>query len=316
MDAISHLLRMAHVEASLDKRCLLGATTRMDVGAYAERQAPFHVLLEGTCRLHIGAKVLDLRAGDVVLIPSGASHYVTTPGHGPGQGTSDERGNAFVTTQSDRGDPAEIDLFCGHFSFGSGTGAMLFRSLPDPIHVSFGLSDDSDEVLRMLGTLMRGEAQREGTGTAVILSALSTVLLTMVLRTSSALNSKAPPLWTAAGDPAIASAVEQVLEEPGQDWSIERLSRTAAMSRATFLRRFVRATGLNVGAFVAQARLMTAADLLSAGDAPVAVVAARVGYRSESAFSRAFRSATGTTPAQFRRASVRQTEAVPVHPHH
>jgi AraC family transcriptional activator of mtrCDE len=48
---------------------------------------------------------------------------------------------------------------------------------------------------------------------------------------------------------------------------------------------------------------MTAAELLLTTDAKVATVAAQVGYRSESAFSRSFRAAIGTTPARFRRAS-------------
>ena len=73
------------------------------------------------------------------------------------------------------------------------------------------------------------------------------------------------------------------------------------MSRATFIRRFGRSTGMTVGAFLTQARLMTAADLLQTTDSTVAAVAAQVGYQSESAFSRAFREATGPTPARFRR---------------
>ena len=78
-----------------------------------------------------------------------------------------------------------IDLFCGHYTFGAGAGAMLFRTLPDPLHVSLRAARPRrDEVLRMLSALMRGEAEHEGDGTAAILSALCTVLLAMVLRTS------------------------------------------------------------------------------------------------------------------------------------
>jgi AraC-like DNA-binding protein len=302
MDAVSHLLRLARVDASLDKRCLLGSSTGMDVVPQGERQAPFHVLLDGSCRLEVGASLLELRPGDVVVIPSGAPHRVETAGGGRARGTTEASGDAFITTRSDGGGAAVIDLFCGHYTFGAGAGSMLFRSLPDPVHVSFGRSGESDEVLRMLSALMRGEARREGEGTAAILSALCSVLLAMVLRTSRGATRDAM-LWTAAEDPRIAAVIERVLDDPGADWSIDRLSRAAAMSRATFLRHFGRNTGMTVGAFVTQARVMTAADLLSVGDLTVAAVAARVGYQSESAFSRSFRLATGTTPARFRRTS-------------
>ncbi len=304
MDAISHLIGLARVTARLDKRCLLGASTRMNVAAHGELEAPFHVLLEGACQLKVGPLVLDLTPGDVVVIPSGAPHRVMTSGRARVQGIAETPGEAFTTTRSERGDEAVLDLFCGHYTFGAGAGAMLFRSLPEAVHVSFGRSPDSDQVLRMLSALMRGEAQREGDGTEAILSALCTVLLTMVLRTSRGPATDAT-LWTAAGDDRIAEVIEHVLRDPGAAWSIERLSRTAAMSRATFIRRFARSTGMTVGAFLTQTRLMSAAELLWTTDSTVATVAAQVGYQSESAFSRSFRLATGTTPSRFRRASGR-----------
>jgi AraC family transcriptional regulator, activator of mtrCDE len=302
MDTVSRLLRGAGLEAVLEKHCLLGAGTRMDVPRSRELTVPFHVLLEGECRLHVGRAVFDLRPGDVVLIPSGAGHRVVTAGPGRPRGTVETEGAAFATKRSERGGDPVIDLFCGHFTVNAGAGALLFRSLPGAIHVSFGQSPETDEVLRGLSFLMRGEALREGSGTAAILSALSTVLLAMVLRTARG-AATADALWTAVADPGIASAVSSVLEEPGADWTIERLSRQVAMSRATFLRRFVRETGMTVGAFLTRARMMTAAQLLSTSDATVAFVANRVGYQSESAFTRAFRAELGTTPARFRRAS-------------
>jgi AraC family transcriptional activator of mtrCDE len=73
------------------------------------------------------------------------------------------------------------------------------------------------------------------------------------------------------------------------------------MSRATFIRHFNLNAGMSAGDFLTKIRMMTAADLLASTDHPVSVVAARVGYRSESAFGRAFRLAAATTPAQFRR---------------
>jgi AraC family transcriptional activator of mtrCDE len=304
MDAVSHLIRLARLEARLDKRCLLGRSTLMDVAAHGERQAPFHVLLEGTCTLRTPSQQLELRAGDVVLIPSGSAHTVVTPGDAPVSTTAERAGDAFVTTRSAAARTPVIDLFCGHYTFGAGAGALLLRSLPEPLHVSFGESPEGQDVLRTLSTLMRGEARREGDGTAAILSALCTVVLTMLLRASRDVHTSAT-LWTAVGDERIARAVGQILADPGASWPIERLSRTAAMSRATFLRRFARSTGMTVGEFVVRARLMAAAELLMTTDDTVAAVAAQVGYRSESAFSRAFRSALGETPARFRRASTR-----------
>jgi AraC-like DNA-binding protein len=300
MDAISRLLRMARLKATLDKRCLLGRATRMDVAGHGPQDAPFHVLLEGECQLYVGTTVLDLTPGDVVVIPSGAPHRVITAGPGTMRGTTETTGDAFVTTRSQRRTTPVLDLFCGHYTFDAGAGTMLFRSLPDPVHVSFGQSPDSAEVLRMLSVLMRTEALQEGEGTAAILSALCTVLLAMVLRTPRG-TATTMTLWTAPADSRIADTVEAVLDDPGADWTIDRLRGAATMSRATFLRHFGKDTGMTVGAFLAKARLMAAAELLDSTDSTVATIAEKVGYQSESAFSRAFRAEVGTTPARFRR---------------
>lgn len=301
MDTVSHLIRLARIDASLDKHCLLAGATRFEFGASLEREAPFHVLLEGTCVLRMGTRVLSLAPGDIVVIPSGAPHTVTTtPGGGRLQEVVETSGVAFRTVRSARGGDSVVDLFCGHYTFGPGAGAMLLRSLPDSVQVSFGESAESRAVLGTLSTLMRDEAHREGAGTAVILSSLSTVLLAMVLRTARGLATTAT-LWTAAGDSRIAAVVERVLDDPGADWSIDRLSAAAVMSRATFIRHFQHSTGMTVGAFLTRARLMTAAELLRSGNTTVAAIGAQVGYQSESAFGRAFRTATGTTPARFRR---------------
>ncbi|WP_232668109.1 AraC family transcriptional regulator [Pseudonocardia sp. TRM90224] len=299
MDTVSRLLRAARPNARLDKRCLLGGATQMDVAGSPELEAPFHALLEGECRLQVGATVLHLRTGDVVLIPGGAAHHVTTSGAGRLRGTSETVGEAFTTTRSAGGGAAVIDLFCGSYVFDRGAGAVLLRSLPDPVHVSFGSSPESAEMLRSVSALMRAEGRQEGAGSAAILSALSTVLLAMVLRSSRGATTTTA-LWTAAADSRIAEAVDSVLADPGAEWTIERLSGAAAMSRATFLRHFGRETGTTVGAFLARARVMAAAELLDSSDATVANIAGSVGYRSESAFSRAFRGEVGTTPARYR----------------
>jgi AraC family transcriptional activator of mtrCDE len=271
----------------------------MDVAEYGALEAPFHVLLDGECQLDIGDTSLSLRGGDVVLIPSGAPHRIVTTGDGRQGGVVEHTGDALISTRSENGRAPAIDLFCGHYTFDAGAGALLFRSFQSPVHVSFGQSEATDQALRMLSTLMRTEAQQQGEGTAAILAALSTVLLAMVLRTTQ--GSTANNLWTAPADGRIGQAIEAVFDDPGADWTIERLSHVTSMSRATFQRTFIRETGETPGAFLMRARLMAAAELLRTSDAIVAEVSRRVGYRSESSFSRAFRTHVGSTPAKFRR---------------
>lgn len=302
MDEVSQLLRIARLEASLDTRCLLGGSTAMEPGRRAPQEIPFHVLLEGECDLEVSGTLHHMVAGDVVIITSGARHRIITAGSGPTRSIRISDGASFSVKTSDDGSAPVIDLFCGHYTVGAGAGAILFGSLPSPTHVSLFGNGRGRETLRTLSELMRTEADQDGPGSAAIMSALCTVLIALVLRTATAAPNAHGRLWTAVADPYISRIIQDILTRPGDRWSLERLSSQSAMSRATFIRRFQTATGMTFGQFLTRARLMIAADLLDTTDRNIADVAAEVGYQSESAFTRAFRAATGQTPSHFRRA--------------
>lgn len=179
-----------------------------------------------------------------------------------------------------------------------GAGDLLFGTLPEALHVSLGA--DGYEPLRMLSALIRREATAGGFGTAAVVSSLCNALLTMVLRSSPEQQVAGDMPWTGVDDDAVLCVIDTVLREPGRDWSITLFAARSAMSRATFIRHFTRATGMTVGQFVTRLRMMIAADLLATGHRSISAVADAVGYRSASSFGRAFRAATSTNPARFR----------------
>jgi AraC family transcriptional regulator, activator of mtrCDE len=99
----------------------------------------------------------------------------------------------------------------------------------------------------------------------------------------------------------IGKAVTTILANPGAAHSIAALAERTGMSRATFMRHFSRATGMNPMQFVAKARLDHAAELLRTTQLPIKTVAAQIGFGDRSHFSRAFRRAHGVDPSSFRR---------------
>jgi AraC-like DNA-binding protein len=300
MDEISQLLRMARLEATLDTRCLLGDSTIHEPIPRAPREIPFHVLLEGECIMEIDGTLYPMTAGDVVIITSGSPHRILTAGEGPTRSTTRRRGTTFAVARSeDDGGAPVIDLFCGHYTIGAGAGAILFGSLPAPTQVSLFRSEGGRVALTRLSEFLRSEADRDGAGSAAIMSALCIVLIALVLRTNGTTDAHSR-LWTAVSDPRLSQIIQNIVAKPEGHWSIERLSTEMAMSRATFIRRFQASTGMTFGQFVTRVRLMSAADLLVNSDQKIARIAAQIGYKSESAFTRAFRAATGESPSRFR----------------
>ncbi|RBP47995.1 AraC family transcriptional regulator [Roseimicrobium gellanilyticum] len=78
------------------------------------------------------------------------------------------------------------------------------------------------------------------------------------------------------------------------------LARKAEMSPTRFARLVKRVFHLTPGQIITQARIQMASRLLQETEGSVAEIALACGYCDHSAFTRAFREATGVTPSQFR----------------
>jgi AraC family transcriptional regulator, activator of mtrCDE len=308
MDAISTLIRMARLEGVVDVRCLLAGSHVLDNPATPGR-VPFHLLLDGYCTAEVDGRLVDLGPGDVLVLPRAGHHRIRVATDAPAVAADLHEGASVATLASagastDAGPPS-IDLFCGHFSYQQGAGELLVAGLPDVLHASFGTGDDSP--LRLLGELMRSEAGLDGPGAGALLAALCEALLALVLRGDGAVH-QAPTLtapWTAAavGDPGLRAVIDTVVHRPQEPWTIEDLARIAGVSRATLVRRFSAATGVGVAEFLTRIRMTIAADLLTTTGRSLDAIAEAVGYSSTSAFGKAFRTTTGTTPSRLRRAA-------------
>jgi AraC-like DNA-binding protein len=91
-------------------------------------------------------------------------------------------------------------------------------------------------------------------------------------------------------------------EEPAAVAPLDDLVHTAGASRRTLERIFQRETGMSLGRWRQQARLLHAMRLLARGET-VTTTALEVGYESPSAFIAAFSLVLGTTPGRYYRQS-------------
>jgi AraC-like DNA-binding protein len=95
------------------------------------------------------------------------------------------------------------------------------------------------------------------------------------------------------------------------DWSLEELAKEVAMSRTVLAERFQHFVGQPPMRYLARWRMQLASSLLSEGKLSFAEIADRIGYGSETAFSRAFKREVGMAPALWRdrQAGVEATSA-------
>jgi AraC family transcriptional regulator, activator of mtrCDE len=306
VDAISTLIRMARLEAAIDVRCLLAGQHVLDNPPTPGR-VPFHLLLEGDCVAEFDGHAVELHAGDVLVLPRAGRHQMRVVTEGPPV-PAGRREGASVATLRSAGTPA-VDLFCGHYAYRPGAGELLFAGLPEFLHVSFGTGPGSP--LRLLGELMRGVAAADGPGAGALLASLCEALLALVLRGDGAgPSAEAPAPWTAVADPGLRAVVDAVVRQPQEPWTIARLAGVAGVSRATLVRHFSAVVGMGVADFLTRTRMTIAADLLTTTERGLDDIAAAVGYSSPSAFGKAFRSVTGTTPSRLRRSATPYAQAI------
>ena len=95
-------------------------------------------------------------------------------------------------------------------------------------------------------------------------------------------------------------AVAAMLDDLANGWTLDELAARANASRASLVRMFQRIAQLAPLAFLAELRLELARRKLSATALSVAAIADEVGYKSESAFSRAFYRRFGVRPGDAR----------------
>jgi AraC-like DNA-binding protein len=99
----------------------------------------------------------------------------------------------------------------------------------------------------------------------------------------------------------VGRAIALIHRDPARAWTVASLADELAMSRSAFAARFTELVGEPVMGYVARWRMHLALSALKEEGVTVGELADRLGYRSEAAFSRAFKRIVGVSPGAVRR---------------
>jgi AraC-like DNA-binding protein len=195
---------------------------------------------------------------------------------------------------------AETHLICGSFHLEEAAHGALVRLLPPVLRVP----GDGGHALAWLDASLRAlaaEVRRPSPGSELALSRLVDLIFVQALRYWLERQPVGTAGWLGAlRDPRIAAALGRMHAEPGRAWTTDLLAREAGMSRSAFASLFAARVGEAPLHHLTRWRMQLAAALLRDGALRANEVAARVGYGSDAAFSRAFRRYTGQAPRSFR----------------
>lgn len=102
----------------------------------------------------------------------------------------------------------------------------------------------------------------------------------------------------ALSHPQIGPAIAAMHSHPGFHWTIDRLAERVGLSRSVFCERFTKLTGIPAMRYLTTWRMQLAMDKLRKGHNDLAAVAQHIGYRSPTAFQKAFKRVHGVTPLE------------------
>lgn len=269
----------------------------------------FHVVNAGGGWLEVeGSEPRYLRPGDFALVPHGDGHRLRSdPGvpAPPVDGLAHDYVSDRYALLHHGGGGAATSIVCGTVRFEHPAARDLVELLPQMIIVetSDGLTPAPEtEWMHATLRLIAAEASALNPGGEAVVTRLSDILVIQAIRAWIAREDSSRTGWLAAlQDPRIGRAMSLVHRDPARSWSVASLARATAMSRSAFAARFTDLVGEPVMGYVTRWRMHVALDRLKHDDVSVAELAARVGYESEAAFSRAFKRTVGMPPGAVRR---------------
>ena len=272
----------------------------------AEHLIPYHVVTEGVCYGTLpGEESVRLEAGDVIVFPHGDAHVMSSaPGlRAERKQVLPGRTHArlpFYVKEGGNGSERSF-VVCGFLGCDARPFNPLLATLPRVLHVS-ARNTPKAIWLNHFVQYAATESSEKRSGGECVLARLSELLFVEVVRIY--LESLPPDQtgWLAGlRDPYVGRALGLLHERAAHPWTLEEIAREVGLSRSVFAERFTDVVGQPAMQYLAQWRMQIAAGMLAHGTAKVASVARDAGYESEAAFSRAFKKATGLSPAEWRK---------------
>jgi len=266
----------------------------------AEHLISYHVLTAGRCWAGVrGEEQVEMQPGDVIVFPHGDAHLLSSlPGldlEGDDYGTTPERYPHTVYIGS--GGRTAATFVCGFLGCDQRPFNPLLATLPRRLLVR-GLSQGW---LSLFARQVVEESRADRAGADTVLTRLAELMFIEVLRRHLETITPEQTGWLAGlRDPMVGKALGLLHARPAHAWTLDELAREVAASRSKFAERFAWLVGEPPMQYLAKWRMQLAANQLAQGSEKVAAVASAVGYESEAAFSRAFKKATGVSPAAWR----------------
>jgi AraC-like DNA-binding protein len=260
-----------------------------------------YAVLNGSAKIAGTAGLIDVHAGDIVMILSGDAHTLRSQPRSSTKVFEFLRDGAYVDEPPamtfGRG-PLAARLLCGRLKV-RWPGGRHPAGFPPVLR------------LRAADSVVNFQALvdvAKGAGASAVLTRAAMLLFIVAFRNQ-------PECEVIFRDSELHDSVFHALQYIQthffQDWTVERLAKKVGMGRSSLAARFVAEVGKTPIEALTDERMKHAANFLEKTDLKIAEISERIGYRSEAAFSRRFASYFGMSPGKMRK-TWRQAQRMPI----
>lgn len=276
-------------------------------------RAVIFALREGACWLVVdGQAPIRMHAGDVALVPRGASHRLCSDLDAPDEPVAELiRKRPIETYMIRHGGDGPRTVFCAAVgAWDDVARATVARILPEVLVVrreEFGRDSETETIT----ALLEREARKAREACPVIAHRLLNLLLAEILFARFNEPALRAALAKSFAKPQIARALMLIHASLATDWTATHLAERVGLSRSAFTVEFRAVMGMPPGRYITLHRLDSAASLLTSTPYDVATIADLVGYASVPSFIKAFKRRFAMSPGQYRaeaRMSTRMAE--------
>ena len=274
----------------------------------ARHMMSYHVILEGAGVATLpGLAPQSYRAGDILVFPQGDGYRMGTAADTPAELDYDQTMEFFhgladgtlpFVIPEGGGHPPPTRVICGFLGCDAAPFNPLIASLPRLLIIRRAKEND---LLDQLIDLTMAEARRADAGGASVRLGLAELMFVEAIRRHAAASKGSAGWLTGLGDAVVGRALSTLHSDPVRDWTLKSLAGAVGASRSVLAERFASQVGQGPIQYLTQWRIQLAARRLVEGNDKVGAIAFDVGYRSEAAFSRAFKRVAGVSPAEWRR---------------
>ncbi len=292
IDVLSDVLHLLNLDVDIYHNAKVCGDWRIDehkLGATC-----FHIVTLGNCIMYIpDTEPVVLNEGDLVVFPRELTHHILPSKKLTGR----QRHLPFSKAKSISG----TGLLCGEVLFNHKGSSFLLEQFPSFFIIQ---NSNGENWLKFILDMIINENKSDQPASKAIINRLSELLFTYAIRQHLKDSPNDSGMLKIYNDSRLTRAIQCIHKNPERNWTLKNLAKEAGLSRTLFSENFKLVSGWTPGQYLVWWRMQIAWSLLSKGEL-VSQVAEKVGYQSESSFSRAFTKMFSVTAGKVRRDSTK-----------